>query len=164
MNAGAGKGLNVELSAGVDEECRRRASAEGEEDLVCNVVVANVTKGTVAMSLGTRMYRISDLGAVLFDTNENPSQSVGRQQLQRLFDEGGKGFDAWVAGHTANKSGPRGGFSCTVGGLKELACRACVCWPARQHDHQRKLSYAALNGPTTPVATAKASRSGRPAP
>ena len=120
---GAGKGPNVEFGAGVDEECRRRASAEGEEDLVCNVVVANVTKGTVAMSLGTRMYRISDLGAVLFDTNENPSQSVGRQQLQMLFDEGGKGFDAWVAGHTAKKSGAGGGLFCTLDGLKELACQ-----------------------------------------
>ena len=66
-DAGAGKGPGVEFGAGVDEECRRRASAEGEEDLVCNVVVANVTKGTVAMSLGTQVYRISDLGAVLFD-------------------------------------------------------------------------------------------------
>ena len=88
-------------------------------------------------------YRISDLGAVLFDENENdhPQHSVGGKQLQMLFDEGGKGYDAWVAGHTANKSGPRGGFSCTVGGLKELACRACVCRPARQHD-QRKLCSA----------------------
>ena len=71
VERGAGKGPNVEFGAGVDEECRRRASAEGEEDLVCNVVVANVTKGTVAMSLGTRVYRISDLRAVLFDENEN---------------------------------------------------------------------------------------------
>ena len=105
-NVGAGKGPDVEFGAGVDEECRRRASAEGEEDLVCNVVVASVTKETGAMSLGTRMYRISDLGAVLFDENENdhPQHSY---------------------------AGP---------------------------------SYAALNGPTTPVATAKASRSGGPAP
>jgi len=116
VERGAGKGPNVEFGAGVDEECRRRASAEGEKDRVCNVVVdlvANVTKGTVAMSLGTRVYRISDLGAVLFDENENdhPQHSVGGKQLQMLFDEGGKRYDAWVAGHTANKSGPRGGFS-----------------------------------------------------
>ena len=52
---GGGQGPRVEFGAGVDEECRRRASAEGEEDLVCNAVVANVTKGTVAMSLGTQV-------------------------------------------------------------------------------------------------------------
>jgi hypothetical protein len=129
-DAGAGKGPNVELSAGVGEECRRRASTEGEEDLVCNVVVASVTKGTGAMSLGTRMYRISDLGAVLFDENDNPEQSVGGRQLQMLFDEGGTGFGAWVAEHTAKKSGTGGGLFCTLDGLKELACRACVSRPA----------------------------------
>ena len=142
-DAGVGKGPNVELSAGVDEECQRRASAEGEEDLVCNVVVRKVTKGTVAVPLNTRMYRVSDLGAVLFDTNENPSQSVGRQQLQKLFDEGETGFDAWVAGHTAKKSGAGGGLFCTLDGLKELACRACVSRPTRRN--KIRGSYGALN-------------------
>jgi hypothetical protein len=134
----------VELSAGVGEECRRRASTEGEEDLVCNVVVRKVTKGTVAVPLNTRMYRVSDLGAVLFDTNENPSHSsmVG-EKLQMLFDEGGKGFDAWVAGHTAKKSGAGGGLFCTLDGLKELACRACVSRPTRRN--KIRGSYGALN-------------------
>jgi hypothetical protein len=110
---------------------------------VCNVVVRKVTKGTVAVPLNTRMYRVSDLGAVLFDTNANPSQSVEGEKLQMLFDEGGKGFDAWVAGHTAKKSGAGGGLFCTLDGLKELACRACVSRPTRRN--KIRGSYGALN-------------------
>ena len=68
-NAGAGKGPDVELGAGVDEECRRRASAEGAQDLVCNMAVRKVTKGTVAVPLGTRMYRVSCLKGDLDDRN-----------------------------------------------------------------------------------------------
>ena len=73
------------------------------------------------------------------------TQSVGGKQLQMLFDEGGKGFDAWVAGHTAKKSGARGGLFCTVDGLEELACRACVSRSVRRKRNKIRGSCGTLN-------------------
>ena len=52
---------------------------------MCNMAVRKVTKGTVAVPLGTRMYRVSCLKGDLFDENENPSESalVAEPVLQR---------------------------------------------------------------------------------